>query len=314
MLVFERIYGVKIDDIDAMEAAGIDRKAVAFNSARIIVKEVLVDGFFHADPHPGNFLVMPDAVIGAMDFGMVGYLDKKLRVDLIRLYAASVEMDEDAVVEQLIRMGAVGEDVERRGLARDIQRLLNKYRGMSLKEVRATEVVTDIMPVAFRHRLRLPTDLWLLGKTLGMMEGIGLQLDPDFDMFAVSEPIVRRLLLRLMLPDRSWPRDAMIMGQEWIDVAALLPKATRRVLQQAERGELFSLSIKETDRALRLLDRLATRLAVSILIAALTIGLAFLVPITSGNLLARAVTVAGFVVSVTMGAWLIFSMWRSRRH
>jgi len=313
VLTLERIHGIKIDDIRALTAAGVDRRKIALYSALIIIKEVLEDGFFHADPHPGNFVVMPGQIFGAMDFGMVGYIDEALRVDLIRLYAASVEMDPQGVVDQLIRMGAVGEDVDRRGLALDIGRLLGKYRGLPLKEIRATEVMADVLPITFRHRLRLPSDLWLLGKTLSMIEGLGLKLDPEFDIFAVSEPVVRRLMLRLMLPNRSWPRAAMLMGLEWGDMMQVLPRAGARLLRQAERGELFSLRLRGMDDFLCLLDRLVTRLAISLIIAALTISMAVLMPLTTGHIVARVLTIAGFVVSAVLGIWLVISMLRPMR-
>jgi ubiquinone biosynthesis protein len=191
VLTLERISGIKIGDIAALDAAGVDRSQVAKSAARIIIKEVLEDGFFHADPHPGNFFVMDEAVIGAMDFGMVGHLDQRDRANLARLYIVSVQLDTEGIIEQLIRMGAASRDVDRPGLQRDIGRLLNRYHGLPLKEIRAREVVEEVRPVAFRHRLRLPSRLWLLGKTLAMMEGVGLQLDPDFDIFVVSQPYVK---------------------------------------------------------------------------------------------------------------------------
>jgi ubiquinone biosynthesis protein len=313
VLTLERMTGRKIDDVAALDAAGIDRKAVALASAEIIVKEVLEDGFFHADPHPGNFLVMEDGVIGAMDFGMVGHVDDTLRLDLVRLYAAAIDMDAGAIVDQLIRMGAVDEEVNRRRLAVDIGRLLNRYRGVTLEEMRASEIFADIVPLAFRHHIRLPTDLWLLGKTLSMVEGVGRHLDPDFDMFAVSEPIVRRLVRRMLLPNRPRSRTLLRLGTDWADVASLMPRAASRVLQQAERGDLFSLRVKDLDHTLVVLDRLATRLSLSVLVAGLTVGLAFLIPATTGNVLARIVTIAGFIASIVLTLWVMFSILRARR-
>ncbi len=183
VLVMERIRGIKIDDILALDAAGLDRHQIALNAATMVVKEVLEDGFFHADPHPGNFLVLPEEVIGLMDYGMVGFVDNRMRLDLIRLYVSAIGFDTEGVVDQLVRMGAAEEDIHRRALASDIGRMLNKYRGVPLKDIRAGDVIADLMPIAFRHQLHLPTDLWLLAKTFQMMEGVGLQLDPGFDIF-----------------------------------------------------------------------------------------------------------------------------------
>jgi ubiquinone biosynthesis protein len=311
VLVVERIHGIKIDDISALDAAGYDRHRVALHSARIIIKEVLEDGFFHADPHPGNFVVMPGEVIGAMDFGMVGHLRDRDRLDLTRLYIASVGLDTDSIVEQIIRMGAANVEVDRKGLSQDMDRLLTKYYNLPLEDIRAREVVEEIMPIAYRHHLRLPSNLWLLGKTLAMMEGIGLQLDPNFDMFAVSEPFVRRLTWRLALPRRAWGQELLRQGADWGELISRLPRTGSRLLEQAERGELFQLSLKDTDRILRGLDRLATRLALSVLIAALIIGLAILVPIAAAGTLGWLV-VAGFIGAVGLGIWLLILILRAR--
>ncbi len=313
VLVLERIHGIKIDDVAAMEAAGIDRKAVALHSAQIIVKEVLEDGFFHADPHAGNYMVMPGEVIGAMDFGMVGYVDDRLRLDLVRLYAAAINFDAEAIVDQLARMYAIPENANRRALASDITRLLHKYRGMKLKEIRATEAIEDIFPIAFRHRLALPSDLWLLAKTLNMMEGIGLQLDPDFDIFNVSGPIVGKLISRVFLPRQPLKQRLVRLGTDWGDVAELLPRAGTRLLQQAERGELFTLRLKDADEFFQRMDLLVTRLSLSLLIAGLTVGLAVLVPAIGQNALARAMALIGFVLSAGLTAWFAFSILKPRK-
>lgn len=107
MLTLERLSGIKIDDIAARDAVSVDRRQVT-RSVACIIKEVLEDGFFHADLHPGNFFVTDEAVVGAMDFGMVGHLDQQDRENLVRLYIVSVQLDTGGIVEQLIRMGAAG--------------------------------------------------------------------------------------------------------------------------------------------------------------------------------------------------------------
>jgi ubiquinone biosynthesis protein len=225
-----------------------------------------------------------------------------------------VEIDAEAVVDQLVRMGAAGEDVDRRGLMREVGRLLDKYRGLPLKDMRAAELVADIMPISFRHRLQLPPDLWLLGKTLSMMEGLGRRLDPDFDMFGVSAPIARRLAWRLLMPRRPLSREMMRRRTEMADLADLLPRAADRLLRQAERGDLFSIRFKDLDALLGTLDRLATRVSISLIIAALILSTALLITNITGNLAARILTIVGFILSSALGAWLVLSMlWPRRR-
>ncbi|MGB9775930.1 MAG: ABC1 kinase family protein [Anaerolineae bacterium] len=316
VLVLERIRGIKIDDIAALDAAGYDRYRIGLHAARIIIKEVLEDGFFHADPHPGNFFVMPGEVIGAVDFGMVGYLSRRTRADLVRLYIAAIQLDEEMVVDQLVRMGAVSESVDWVGLQHDIGRLLRRYAGLPLKAIRARDVMEEAMSIAFRHHLRLPSELWLLGKTLAMMEGVGLKLAPDFDMFAVSRPYVQRFMREMALP-RAW-MPSLIRGMgDWAQTLEMLPRAGIQLLTRAERGELeVSLRHQELGRALVYLDRLANRLALSILLAALIVGLALLVPafhLAERGGLITALVVLGFALASLVGLWLVVSILRSGR-
>ena len=316
VLVMERIRGIKFDDIEAMDAAGYDRKRIAMNAARMIIKEVLDDGFFHADPHPGNFAVMSDEVIGAMDFGMVGHLSHRARTDLIRLYIVSVQLDEEGIVDQLIRMGVVGESLDRRVLQRDVTRLLRKYHGMSIGEIRAREVIEDIMPVAFRHNLHLPSDLWLLGKTMAMMEGIGLKLVPDFDIFAVSEPYVRRFMRQLASPS-AWGPPLLKGSSDWMELMRLIPRVSSQVLTRVEREGLeIRIDIKNLKQVLARVDQQANRLSLSMLLSAIIVGLAMLAP--AFNLgeqwsLATIAVIIGFVGVSLLGLWLAFSIWRSSR-
>lgn len=316
VLVMERIRGIKIDNIEALDEAGYDRHRIAVHAARMVVKEVLEDGFFHADPHPGNFVIMPGEIIGAMDFGMVGHLSYRTRADLTRLYVAAIQMDEDSIVDQLIRMGAIVGNIDRVALEQDLSRLLRKYHGLPLKAIRAQDVMRDVTPVAFRHHLRLPSQLWLVGKTLAMLEGVGLQLDPEFDFIAFSRPHVRRFLVKMVLPRNVGPRLAKSAG-DWSDLLTLLPRIGSRLLMQAERGELeVTLEHKGLDRLLGRLDRSANRISLSVLLAALIVGLALVIPafdLAEEIGLATVLVVAGFVGVSLLGLWLIFSIWRSGR-
>lgn len=316
VLVLERISGIKIDDVEALDAMGYDRHRIALHTARIFIKEMLEDGFFHADPHPGNFVVMRGDVIGAMDFGMVGHLGHRTRTDLIRLYIVAVQLDEEGVVNQLIRMGVITGPVDRLGLRRDVERLLRKYQGIPLGAVRAREVVEDVRSVVFRHHLHLPSELWLLGKTMAMMEGVGMKLDPDFDIFAVSEPYVRRLVWQMASP-RSWGPPLLKGVGDWVELLGLIPRVGSQLLARAERGELeLTVSHQGLDQALRRVDRSANRLSISVLLAALIVGLALLIPtfnlIEQGGLIAALVLV-GFAGASLLGLWLVVSILRSGR-
>jgi len=311
VLIMEEIRGIKIDDVEAIDAAGIDRHTVALNAARIIIKEVLVDGFFHADPHPGNFFVMEGGIIGAMDFGMVGHLTRQDKEDLIRLYIFAVRMDAEGIVDQLIAMGAVSPGVDRANLSRDISRLLGKYFGMPLKYIRATELMEEVTPLTFRYHLRLPSRFWLLGKTLGMMEGVGLKLDPDFDIFAVSQPYVRQFMLQMFSPKTIGER----LFREfifWSDLLEAIPRHIPAFLEQAERGDLrLNVGIKEAGELGKRFRESTNRLALSILLAAFIISSALLIaawPQISQASWGMWILGFTFVASLFLGLWLFFSI------
>jgi len=244
---------------------------------------------------------------------MVGYLREHDRLNLIRLYLAAVSLDAESIVEQLIRMDTAPEEVNRERLSREINRLLTKYQGLPLKDIRANEIVEEIMPIAFHHHLSLPSDLWLLLKTLAMMEGVGLELDPDFDVFAVAEPFMRRLAWQLMLPRRKWGQNILRQGADWGELLSALPRTGSRLLMRAERGDLFQVGLKDADRIMRVLDRLTTRLALSVLASSLIIGLAMLIPSTTAGSLIQWMVVIGFSGAFGLGVWLLISIIKAER-
>ncbi len=313
VLVMERINGIKISDIPALDAAGYDRHKVALNSASATVKQVLEDGFFHADPHAGNYLILPGEVIGLVDFGKVGYLRDKDRMELIRLFMSAIEMDVDGLIDQLVRMDAVREDVDRNRLAHDLHRLLNQYNGVPIKYIRARELIDEITAVAFRHHLRLPSTWWLVGQTIVMLEGIGLQLDPDFDVFKAAEPHLKRLMTKLFLPRDGWAQTVLLDLTNWGELLHRLPRVSNRMLERLERNEGFRMEIKDTDRILARIDRLVTRLVLSILVAAFVVGLPILLQLTTPGSLPRGLILFSLIPIVGTALWLAISLLNTPR-
>jgi ubiquinone biosynthesis protein len=317
VMVQERLHGIKISDYDALMAAGYDRYKVADNAARMIIKEVLEDGYFHADPHPGNLLILPGEVIGLIDFGTVGYLDSGDRGNLVRLYVDLIQFDAEGVVDQLIRMGIADPGVDQLGLIRALRRLLRKYYGLPLKEISASDLLTEIQPVIYEFQLHVPSDYWLLIKTLVIMEGVGKSLAPDFDVFAVSGPYVRRFLIRMALPTTWAPAIARGAGG-WINLLTLFPRQTTKIMGQLERGDL-TLKVRQpaVQQQTKEINQAANRIVLAMLIGALAIALAMLLP--SLDLqdwpwgIVTWLILMGFLVVMFLMLWLIFSLWRSNR-
>jgi ubiquinone biosynthesis protein len=316
VLVQERISGIKPDNIERLDAEGYDRDALAMAAARFIIQEILEDGYFHADPHPGNLVILPGNVIGLIDFGTVGYLDDSDRANLIRLYIAVIQFDAEAIVAQLIRMRIAGPDVDEHGLKRDLRRLLRKYHGMPLKDIAVNEMLAEIQPIIYEYRLQIPSDYWLLLKTLVILEGVGKRLAPEFDVFEVSAPYVRRFLIRLASP-QYWGPNVLRSAGAWMDLFTNFPRRTTRILDQIERGAInFEVDVPSIDRSSRQLDQAANRVILAILIGTMTIALALLIPsldLTWPWNLPTWLIVLGFMLMAGLSLWLIWSILRSNR-
>ena len=280
VLTLERIHGIKIDDLEALEAAGLDRHRLALHATEIVMQEVFDDGFFHADPHPGNLFALPDEVIAALDFGMVGRLARPLREQMVPLFTAVVRRDTGAMVEQLLRLSMVGGGVDQAGLRHDLEWLLGKYAGRPLGEIRAHEILEEAMPIAFRRRLRLPNDLWLLSRMLGMLEGLGLKLDPAFDPFAVAGPYAERFVREMLSPAAMAQRSAA-SARDWAHLLLELPTTVPALVGQLQRGDVsVGMEVRGAEGPLALLDLLTLRLVLGMLVAVLIVAAAlFLRPL-----------------------------------
>lgn len=311
VLVMERISGLRLDDIAAIDAQNIDRHQIALNASRMILKEILEDGFFHADPHAGNLLVMTDGRIGAMDFGMVGQLSHTEKLNLAHLFNHAVQMDERGVVETLLRMGAARDHLNRQELEREVSRLLRDYSGVPLKEIRAQDLIDKILPITYKHKLFMPGSYYLLLKTLTMMEGLGARLDPEFDIFVVAKSFLGKLTAQIWHPS-SWGPALLSSLSSWQNFISEVPRSGSDFLRDIREGRPpFSVELTGSKKTLDRLDRLITRLSMSVLIAGLVIGLGMLLPVAAENNYFLAVVVTGFMTLFAMGFWMLISILRN---
>ncbi len=316
LLVMERLKGIKIDNLEALKAAGYSPQRLSRYAAEFALKEVLIDGFFHADPHPGNMLILPGEVIGVIDFGTVGRLDDKDRANLARLFISAVQLDAEAIVDQLQRMGVADYKVDRIGLERDLKRILTRYYGLPIYEIDAKEISKAVQPILYEYKLSIPTDYYLLMKTVVMMQGVGLRLDPDFDIFETAQPYMGKLFRRMWLPS-SWGPEVVQMALDWKDFATILPRKTSRILEQVERGQLtVQAELPQLESTINTIDRLINRIIFSVLVAALLVALALLLPRLDYAWpwgLVTWIIVMGFFVLLFLAVRLAWSVFRSGR-
>lgn len=200
VLVMERAAGVRIDDADGLRSMDIDPAVIARTHAEIFLYQVFEAGFFHADPHPGNFLVGPDGRIALIDFGMVGRLEEGTRRAFVRLLMASARQDAQGMALAMEALGLVRHPRDRDGLRPDLHRMLDSYYGLSVDQFSLDSYLRDLLAVIRRRHLQLPSDLALLLKTVGMSDGLWRRLDPSFNAWAIGEEFARRLAGRSYSP------------------------------------------------------------------------------------------------------------------
>lgn len=306
--------GIPGRDLQAVDAAGLDRHALAQRGADIVLKMVLEDGCFHADPHPGNILYLRDGRVGVIDFGMVGTLSETRRFQVAQLLHGLVDQEPEAVADILLDW-AGGVAVDEGRLQQDISQFVDRYRGVPLKDLRIGLMLSDITLLLRSYNLMLPADLALMIKAFLTLEGMGRQLDPEFDMASAARPFLEQVVVQRYAPRALLKRGRRsLLGM--IDLAGELPRDLRRLVQAARRGRL---QLKIETNALKgfgdQVNQAANRLVVGILTAALIIGSSIVMHsvggISSRWLLALGVT--GFVGAGLCGVWILFSIWRSGR-
>jgi ubiquinone biosynthesis protein len=268
MITLERVRGIKITDLAALDEAGIDRHELAKRGADLIAKMVFEDRFFHADPHPGNFFIQPGGRIGLIDFGMVGTLDAELRDQLGKLMVALVRGNPDRFAAALLGLGAASAPVDREQLRDDLAGLLARYSGRDPGNLNFGAVSGEILEIVRRHRLRPPRDLALLLKTFVMNEGMAEQLDPDFRLVEELSPYAYRHLAA----EFSLAALARRAGQAGVDLAELavdFPGQLDRILELAASGGFeVHLRTAELEPLVTRAERLANRIAAAVLAAA----------------------------------------------
>lgn len=318
VLTLEFIDGIKLNDRDLWERNGCRAPVLAERLVHTIFQQIFDDGFFHADPHPGNVLVLPEERIALLDFGMVGRLTPEMKYHFSSLVIALMRQSTDGLIRTLFQMGLVPEDVNLSQLHLDVDQLREKYYAVPLSQVSLGEAVQDLYGVAFRHHIRIPADLTLLGKTLLTLEGVVKQLDPQMSVTDIAEPFGRRLLKERMHP-KTLLEALRKQVAELGDFLVTTPKHMREVSLFFKKGRLrLELNASQLEMILHKLDRISNRLSFSIVLLSFSM-------IMSGMIIAFSLggksTVLwnfpvidfGFALATALFGWLLYSIFRSGR-
>lgn len=316
ILTMEFVQGVKLNDIEKLLELGYSCKSVAEHVIKIIFQQILIEGFFHGDPHPGNIFVLPGEVISLIDFGMVGRLTPDMKYHFASIVIAMMRQDTDAMIQAVLKMGIVPDDVNMPLLRRDVEELREKYMDVPLSKIHLGEAINDLFHVAFHHRIRLPSDLTLVGKSLLTLEGIVERLDPDLSIIKIAAPFGRQLLKERFkfstITDKLWHNLT-----EYGDLLIDLPKQSKELIRNIQKGRLhIEIGIPELDIFLKKLDRISNQISFSIVLLSFSIVMMGMVIASSlGNqpvMIWRIPAMdLSFTVAGLMFLWLLFSIFRS---
>ncbi|MBM7853967.1 ubiquinone biosynthesis protein [Desulfohalotomaculum tongense] len=311
VLTMEYVEGVKLNNLQEINRLNLDRSILARKLAQTIFKQVLIDGFFHADPHPGNLAVLPNGKIIFMDFGMVGFLTEESKNSIGNLMLALVSKDADAVMKAVLNMGVIAKNVDKKLLRRDIDLLQRKYYEVPLSQISLGEALNDIMGIAFKYHIRMPTEFAMLVKTLLTLEGLVKELDPKLSIVKIVEPFAKRLLIERLSP-QTLSKTILKNLQGFGDILSFLPEQLGEVLDLAAKGELkLKHQFPQINEVLNTLNIMTNRIAFSTIITGLVIGSAFLTQ--KENILFGQIPIAeaGFLVAGIMSFWFLVSILRS---
>jgi ubiquinone biosynthesis protein len=310
ILTTEFIDGIKISNIDQLDAAGYDRRLLCSRGADIVLKQVFHHGIFHADPHPGNIFALPGNVICLLDFGMVGVVDRQTREMFVELVDSVVRRNEAHAAQVLLQLTSWEQQPDLRQLERELSDFMGRHLYRPLKDIEVGKLLQDLLEISTRFHLRLPPDIFLMLKAVSTVETVARQLDPEFDMIAQAAPFIEQALMDRFTPQRM----AEDVGDMAVRLLRFLHQFPKDLLDLAGllRQHKLSLQIKHDglEKVLATHDQISNRISFAIIIAALIVGSALIVisktpPLFYGISL---IGIIGFLAAALMGIWLLLAI------
>jgi predicted unusual protein kinase regulating ubiquinone biosynthesis (AarF/ABC1/UbiB family) len=257
VLTLEYMPGIKISHYEALEAAGLDRKNLAKLGARAYLQQLLNDGFFHADPHPGNIAVSPDGSLIFYDFGMMGRVQAVTREKLLDTFFGIAQKDSDRVVASLIELGALAPAEDMGPVRRSVQYMLDHFMDQPFENQSVAAISDDLYEIAYDQPFRFPATFTFVMRAFSTLEGVGKGLDPDFNFMEVAKPFAMDIMANGNSSNSNSLSDSLLgeLGRQAAQMSSTalgLPRRIEDTLDKLERGDIrVRVRSTETDRILR---------------------------------------------------------------
>lgn len=273
VLTLEFIDGIELHNISQVKGKkGYNIKEIIKNGFDSILTQVFIHGFFHADPHPGNILILKGNKIALVDFGIVGYFDDDLKRKCLDLFYGIVEEDMDAIVDTFLDMGLVEEDeTDIKSFKSDIKKIIDPLQKSKLKDVKISYVLEEVLDIAFKHKVKMPVDFVLFGKAIVEIEGVGLEYEPDFKFVENAKPFLEKLIkreIKLSNMAKDFKKNVARYGRFFRELPDQISAALRRIQKGTVKVDVEDTDVKSLGRDI---DRSSNRLTYGIIIAALLI-------------------------------------------
>lgn len=314
VITLEFVDGVKASLVPGDGNRGLDPVEVARRLAVLVLRQIFVHGFFHADPHPGNVMILPGNVICFVDYGQMGYLDGAEREDFADMLAGVAKRDAAHVAQALSRLGAGGGG-SLPGLEADAAEFMHQHFYRPIKELEFGRLVNHLLDITSRHDLGLPPDFFSMLKAFSVTESLVRSLDPSADLIEQAVPVVSQVRLRRLSPSRL-VSDFVDAGAQFGSLVRDLPSELRRLMSQAKSGEIrFVFRHDNLEPLIHSLDQTSNRLSYSVVLASLIIGSSLIVvadvPPRLGGI--PVIGLLGFLLAGMMGFWLLIAIIRHGR-
>jgi ubiquinone biosynthesis protein len=314
ILVMTHIQGTQVKELQLEDED--QARFLARLGLRTAVRQILDDGFFHADPHPGNMMVTADNRLCLIDWGMVGRLTERDRRELIELLQAIIQRDSHGLMTALFRLGEVAGDIDRRGLERELLDVVDTYYAVPLEEMNIGQLLMAIANIMREYRLQLHPDLLLMIKALVTAEGTARMIYPRLHIIAEARRDIERLARKRFGLRRIWQM-AKSSLPALFHHRREIPGRLLRIMQKVEEGDLtIQFAHTNLETLLNTLENITNRLTFAMIIAAMIVGSSMI--ITTGvrpHIMGYpAIGVVGYLISAIIGLWLIFNIIRTRKY
>jgi ubiquinone biosynthesis protein len=315
LLVMELVQGTKFKNI--VPGSNYDTERIAKQGLNAAIKQILEDGFFHADPHPGNLLVTEDMNLCIIDWGIIGRLTEKDRFELIEFLKAVVDKDSNALVHSLLRLcQTTGKKFDPRAMERELLDILDTYYAVPIKDMDIGQLLMSITTLIRNHKLRLPADLVIMIKALVTAEGSARQAYPELDVVSEIREYVSRLAMKRFKPETVWRNLRNSILSVWTSQREI-PRQIQQIISKLDRGEMaFHFRLEKLEQLANSLENASNRLVTGIIIGAIIMGSSMIITTGIGPYLFGfpALGVIGYLLSVVLGLWLIVTILRTKKY